>query len=160
MTEEQIVTILCKWQNLDLNIEEDYNSLGQAIEGILYLYFKEKGELKEIIPTNLYACDPNKHKECKKNHCYINGGECDATTDETKVKYIKLEDYIPKDKIREKIEYCNRCLKNSEENLKTAPEVDEHNIRLRDVIKEEIQFYKHNIKLYKELLEEEENEKN
>ena len=58
---------------------------------------------KETIPTKYYACDPNKYIECKKKHCYINGGECDATIDETKVKYINLEDYIPKDKIRDRL---------------------------------------------------------
>ena len=65
---------------------------------------------KEKIPTKFYACDPNKYKECKKKHCYINGGECDATIDETKVKYINLENYIPKDKIREKIKELKEAI--------------------------------------------------
>ena len=33
----------------------------------------------DLIPE-LYWCDPNKHKECSKSGCYINGGECYRTT--------------------------------------------------------------------------------
>ena len=29
---------------------------------------------------NLYECDPSKNTECKKDACYINGGECRMTT--------------------------------------------------------------------------------
>lgn len=27
-----------------------------------------------------YKCDPNKNKKCTKENCYINGGECELTT--------------------------------------------------------------------------------
>lgn len=63
-------------------------------------YNKDYIQMKDI---KLYACDINKNKECKKTNCYINGGECNATTDKTKVKYINLNDYVSKDKIRRKI---------------------------------------------------------
>ena len=73
------------------------------LEFLIYLIEKLH---KKIIPTKYYACDPKKHKKCKKKHCYINGGECDATIDETKVKYINLEDYIPKElQKKQEIEY-------------------------------------------------------
>lgn len=97
---------------------------------------------KEKIPTKFYACDPNKYKECKKKHCYINGGECDATIDETKVKYINLEDYIPKDKIREYIkekEEEKEGVKNIslEEYAITSKELKESEICLLKCILEE-----------------------
>lgn len=31
----------------------------------------------------LYICDPNKNKDCPKTECFIYGGECRRTTDET-----------------------------------------------------------------------------
>lgn len=34
----------------------------------------------------LYVCDTTRNKTCKKNNCYINGGECASTTD---IKYAK-----------------------------------------------------------------------
>lgn len=58
----------------------------------------DKG-INKLMNTKLYACDINKNEKCRKTHCYINGGECDATTDETKVKYINLDDYISKEAI-------------------------------------------------------------
>lgn len=64
---------------------------------------KQEKEIERLSNIKLYACDVNKNKECNKKHCYINGGECYATTDTTKVKYINLDDYIHKDKIREKL---------------------------------------------------------
>ena len=111
-------------------------SIKKNIEILLNLIEKLK---KETIPTKYYACDPNKYIECKKKHCYINGGECDATIDETKVKYINLEDYIPKDKIRKK-------LKAREEDRKDCDNSIIANNLLRDIY------------LLRELLEGEENE--
>lgn len=65
---------------------------------------KQEKQIEKLLNIKLYACDENKNKECNKKHCYINGGECDRTTDITKVKYINLDEYISKNKIREKIE--------------------------------------------------------
>ena len=30
---------------------------------------------------NLYICEPDKNKECKKSDCFKNGGPCYMTTD-------------------------------------------------------------------------------
>lgn len=38
--------------------------------------------LFEAEGQQFYHCDPNKNKECKRTHCYINGGDCMATTQE------------------------------------------------------------------------------
>lgn len=70
----------------------------------------DKG-INKLMNIKLYACDINKNKECEKKHCYINGGECDATTDKTKVKYVNLDDYIPKEAVKEKIKEIEDSLK-------------------------------------------------
>ncbi len=70
----------------------------------------DKG-INKLMNIKLYACDINKNKECEKKHCYINGGECDATTDKTKVKYVNLYDYIPKEAVKEKIKEIEDSLK-------------------------------------------------
>lgn len=80
-----------------------YNKSNQ-IQTILDLIERQQEQIEKLLNIKLYACDINKNKECDKKHCYINGGECDATTDITKVKYINLDNYIHKDKIRKKLE--------------------------------------------------------
>lgn len=64
-------------------------------------------EINKLMNIKLYACDTEKNKECNKIYCIENGGECDATTDETMAKYINLDDYVSKDKI--KILYNHWC---------------------------------------------------
>lgn len=32
-------------------------------------------------PRELYYCDPNKNTKCRKDACFINGGECRSTLD-------------------------------------------------------------------------------
>jgi hypothetical protein len=115
-----------------------YRECIRKICGLLDLYQKEKEKnkkLEKILTTGLYACDIDKNKECKKNNCYINGGECAATTDITKVKYINLDDYISKNKIIEKANWYKDALKYDCNGLE-----DE---------------YKHILKVLQELLEEE-----
>lgn len=73
---------------------------------------KQEKLIEKLLNTHLYACDVNKNKECNKKNCYINGGECNATTDITKVKYINLDDYISKDEIRERIKHIPTNEKN------------------------------------------------
>ena len=146
---EDLKDILKYWQTI-VDIEDD---IEREIEMNCYseeMPFKQlkialnliEKLQKEKIPTKFYACDPNKYKECKKKHCYINGGECDATIDETKVKYINLEDYIPKDKIREYIkekEEEKEGVKNIslEEYAITSKELKESEICLLKCILEE-----------------------
>lgn len=111
MNEEEIIKTLnyqLKMKDTDVYTPINYD----AIQGLLDLYYKQQKEIEKqqeqiekLLNIKLYACDENKNKECDKKHCYINGGECDATTDITKVKYINLDDYIHKDKIKELKEF-------------------------------------------------------
>ena len=50
------------------------------LEKSIALEQKDK-ELKKYKENALFFCDPDKNKECKKTSCYINGGECELTTD-------------------------------------------------------------------------------
>ena len=52
-----------------------------------------KSAIEEIpvftIPENaIFACDPEKNKECSKENCFKNGGDCYFTTD---VRYAIFE---------------------------------------------------------------------
>lgn len=42
---------------------------------------KDELFLKKMIDDGYYFCDPKKNKECKKNECFIHGGECRLTSD-------------------------------------------------------------------------------
>lgn len=34
----------------------------------------------DVMHDDLYLCDPEKNTQCRKNECYINGGECHLTS--------------------------------------------------------------------------------
>lgn len=91
---------------------------GYRIDEIINLFHEGYTLQKEVKCITLYACDVNKNEKCKKRNCYINGGPCEKTSQEKNVKYINLDDYIPKEAIREKIEKKKEYSKLAEEQLK------------------------------------------
>lgn len=56
----------------------------QWFEHIVELRYEIEREIVNRINENkgitLYSCDPSKNTECKKNGCYITGGECHLTS--------------------------------------------------------------------------------
>ena len=51
----------------------------------------------------VYVCDPSKRNDCNKTECYINGGECCMTTDES-CKCTDIDDHT--------VEVINRYFSN------------------------------------------------
>lgn len=73
---------------------------GYRINEIINLFREGYTLQKEVKCITLYACDVNKNEKCNKRNCYINGGPCEKTSQEKNVKYINLDDYIPKEAIK------------------------------------------------------------
>ena len=51
--------------------------------------------------TELYLCDPEKNKDCPKTHCFLIGGPCRRTPDEScrdeRIRWIPFSEGTPKD---------------------------------------------------------------
>lgn len=105
---KEIRSNLYKYVNIALDFYYNNDREKYILQTIIKELHKENQKIKDakdkeinkLMNIKLYACDTKKNKECNKKYCIENGGECDATTDKTMAKYINLDDYVSKDKIK------------------------------------------------------------